>query len=318
MPRELALGLRVRRPADAGHHDDARFAGEQPADEARDAHRLLGAELVSQCRQPLRDGSGIIVDHVEDTATAVLDRRRRRLRRIGDVDEGPHPGTVPDERELAPADQLELLLPRRHRRARPVEGAIAQDDPLRPIRREDRLFDVTDGGLRLPHLARGRQVQRVLFGLHRAAGAHVRGIAAHPLCHEPSHSDSVCGREQVVGPLRPQAVRQREIAIEMTHVDRTDRGQLMNDHIRPRDGDRLRDLIGIKRVRDHRQSAELVEHRPLGLAARHAIHLMTCCNQTRHQLPADRSRCTCHEHSHRQLHGRGFPTTIETTRQCRL
>jgi hypothetical protein len=49
----------------------------------------------------------------------------------------------------------------------------------------------------------------------------------------------------------------------MTHVNRTDRGQLMDDHVRFRARHGLRDLIGIKRVRDHRHSAQLVKHRLL-------------------------------------------------------
>jgi hypothetical protein len=105
----------------------------------------------------------------------------------------------------------------------------------------------------------------------------------------------------MVGPLGPQPVGQREIAIEMTHVQRSDRGQLMDDHLGPRPAHRLRDLIGIERVRDHRHRAQLVEHRPLRLVTRHAMNLMTGGNQTRHQLPPDRSRRSRHEHSHRQL-----------------
>ena len=60
-----------------------------------------------------------------------------------------------------------------------------------------------------------------------------------------------------------QTVGQRENAIEVTHVQRSNRGQLMDDHVRPRPAHGLRDLIGIKRVRNHRHSAELVEHRLL-------------------------------------------------------
>jgi len=37
----------------------------------------------------------------------------------------------------------------------------------------------------------------------------------------------------------------------------------MNDHLRSRAGHDLRDLIAIKRVRDHRHSAQLVEQRLL-------------------------------------------------------
>jgi hypothetical protein len=109
----------------------------------------------------------------------------------------------------------------------------------------------------------------------------------------------------VIGPLGPQTVRQREVAIEMTHVHRTDRGQLMNDHLRPRPRHGLRDLIGLKRVRDHRNSAQLIQHRLLCLTTRHAMNLMTG-NQTRHQLLSDRSRRTCHKRSHHWLLDRGI------------
>jgi hypothetical protein len=59
----------------------------------------------------------------------------------------------------------------------------------------------------------------------------------------------------VVGPVGPQTVGQREIAIEMTHLHPTNRGQLMDDHVRPRVTDSCRHLIGIKRIRDDRHSA---------------------------------------------------------------
>ena len=79
----------------------------------------------------------------------------------------------------------------------------------------------------------------------------------------------------------------------------------MDDHVRPRAGHGLRDLIAIERVRDHRHSAQLGEHPLLALAPCHAVHLMTRGDQARHQLPADRSCRTCHEHSHRWLLGHG-------------
>src|ERR671912_1998580 len=72
----------------------------------------------------------------------------------------------------------------------------------------------------------------------------------------------------------------------------------MDDHVRPRPAHSLCDLIGIERVRDHRHSAQLVEHRLLRLAMRHAMNLMTRGNQTRHQLLPDRPRRSCDKHSH--------------------
>src|SRR5215475_9702531 len=59
------------------------------------------------------------------------------------------------------------------------------------------------------------------------------------------------------------AVGQREVAIEVTHVHSSDRGQLMDDHLRPGPRHGLRDLIRIKRVRDRRHSAQIAEHRLL-------------------------------------------------------
>src|SRR5829696_7968365 len=83
----------------------------------------------------------------------------------------------------------------------------------------------------------------------------------------------------------------------------------MDDHLWPRQGHGIRDLIGIERVRDHRHSAQLVEHRLLRLATRHAMNLMTRGNQTRHQLLSDRPRRTCDKHSHHKLLRRGLPYT---------
>ena len=138
----------------------------------------------------------------------------------------------------------------------------------------------------------------------------VRGIA---LRHEPLHAHGVPGRQQVVSPLGPQAVGQREIAIEVTCVNRPDRGQLVDDHVRLRPAHGLRDLIGIERVRDHRHRAQSVEHRLLGLAPRHAMNLMTGGNQQRHQVLPDRSGRSCHKHSHHQLPDRRLPAPTDKT-----
>ena len=122
---------------------------------------------------------------------------------------------------------------------------------------------MTDRRQALAHLARRRRVERVLLALDWPAGALVRPRAI-ALRHEPPHPDRLPGRQQVVRALGPQAVGQREVAVEVTQVQgRWNRGQLMDDHLRPRPAHGLRDLIGIKRVRDHRHSAQLVKHRLL-------------------------------------------------------
>jgi hypothetical protein len=68
----------------------------------------------------------------------------------------------------------------------------------------------------------------------------------------------------VIRPLGPQAVGEREIAIEVAQVQpRWNRGQLMDHHLRPRPANGDRDLVGVERIRDHRHRAELSQHRPL-------------------------------------------------------
>jgi hypothetical protein len=56
----------------------------------------------------------------------------------------------------------------------------------------------------------------------------------------------------MIGALRPQPIREREITLEVAQVHRSDCGQLVDDHVRLGSRHRRRDLIGIKRVRDHR------------------------------------------------------------------
>jgi hypothetical protein len=87
---------------------------------------------VRQRRQPLGDRGGIVDDDVVGAAPAPFDRGDGRVGGVGDVDERPHAATVADHREAVLADELELLLAGRQRRARPVEDAVAQHDPLGP------------------------------------------------------------------------------------------------------------------------------------------------------------------------------------------
>jgi hypothetical protein len=114
---------------------------------------------------------------------------------------------------------------------------------------------------------------RIVLALDGGTGARVQGDIA--LGHEPLHPDGLRSGDQVVRALGPQAVGRREIALHVTRVDRSDRRQLVDDHVRPCRGHRPRDLIGLERVRDDRYRAELVKHRLLRLAPRHPMDLMT-------------------------------------------
>jgi hypothetical protein len=54
------------------------------------------------------------------------------------------PGAVADDRELARADRLDMLAAFDKRRARPVEAAVAERDPLDRLGTDDGLLEVTD------------------------------------------------------------------------------------------------------------------------------------------------------------------------------
>jgi hypothetical protein len=109
VPAQLALGLGVGCAAEFGHEHDAGLSRGQPSDEPRHTHRFLGAQLRCKFRQPLGDRGRVVIDDVVDTAAAVLHRCDRGLGGVGDVDERPHAAAVTDDRELAPADHLELF-----------------------------------------------------------------------------------------------------------------------------------------------------------------------------------------------------------------
>jgi hypothetical protein len=79
-----------------------------------------------------------------------------------------------------------------------------------------------------------------------------------------------CGKEDgtMPGSRYDAGTRARAIRLVREHAgdyptQRTDRGQLMDDHLRPRLAHRLGDLIGVQRVGDHRHGAHFVEHRLL-------------------------------------------------------
>jgi hypothetical protein len=102
-------------------------------------------------------------------------------------------------------------------------------------------------------------------------------------------------------PLGAQPVGQREVAIEMTRVDRADRGQFVHDHLWLGARHRLGDLIGIERISNHGCGPKLLEQSPVGLLVTHAHDLVARSNQTRQQLPSNRARRSSNKDSHHQL-----------------
>ena len=105
----------------------------------------------------------------------------------------------------------------------------------------------------------------------------------------------------MVGALGPQPVGHREAAVEVAHVECGDRGQLVDDHIGPRLGDGIGDLLGIERVDDHRRGPEVRQRRLLGLAPRGADDLVAGGDQPGDQLFAHRACRACNEDFHFRL-----------------
>ncbi len=105
----------------------------------------------------------------------------------------------------------------------------------------------------------------------------------------------------MIGSLRPQPVGHREAAVEVAHIQRLDRRQLVDDRVGLRAGDGLGDLLGVERIDDRGLCAEVPYRRLLGLAPRRADDLMAGGHQAGHQLPAHRSCSACNEHFHSRL-----------------
>jgi hypothetical protein len=134
----------------------------------------------------------------------------------------------------------------------------------------------------------GGGIERVLLGLHRAAGAGKRpaGVA---LRDEPAHPHGAAGGQQMVEALRPQPIGRREVAVEVAEVQRAgQRGQLMHDHLGLRLGHHPRHVLGIEGVGRDRHRAQIAHRLLLGRVARHAGHLVALRDEPRYELPSQR------------------------------
>src|SRR5215472_1416183 len=96
LPAELLPDFLVREPARAGHLAHDELSGEQPPEPGGQAQRRLRARDLGQVRQPLRDQGRVVVHDVVETGRTMADRRDRRRRGVGDLDERPDPGPAAD------------------------------------------------------------------------------------------------------------------------------------------------------------------------------------------------------------------------------
>src|SRR6266516_5550912 len=100
LPAELFPGLLVREPARGGHLGHDELSSEEPPEPGGHAQRRLRARDLGKVRQPLRDRGGVVVHDVVDAGLTAPDRRERRGRSVGDLDERPDPGPATDHWNL--------------------------------------------------------------------------------------------------------------------------------------------------------------------------------------------------------------------------
>ena len=192
--------------------------------------RRLRARDLGQVRQPLRDRSRVVVHHVVQARRAAADRRDRRGRRVGDLDERPDPGPAADHRHLPLPHHVHQEI----RGARPVQAAVAQHDALRRRQRHG-LVHVRDRRRSLHRRPDRPQVGRVCLGLQRTAGTLVRRGARIALRDDRAGARPRRGRQQVIGAPRPQLVGDRERLVGMAQAPHArQRGHLVHDHPRRR------------------------------------------------------------------------------------
>ena len=166
------------------------------------------------------------------------------------------PAPLADDGELALADGVDVGSAVRDARPRAVEPAIAQRDALETFGPGDVLLELAD---RREHPARGLGrvgVERVVLGLHGAAGLRVRP-AGEALGDEPADARRLGRGEQVVGALGPQAVGLGELLGELAEVADVREGRgLVDDHLGLRRRDRGFHGLAVEDVEDDRLGAE--------------------------------------------------------------
>ena len=172
-----------------------------------------------------------------------------------------------------------------------VEAAVAQHDPARLGRQP---LEPADRGVGLADALRRVRVQRVGLGLDRAAGALARPAGERLRDQQLA----VRRRQQVLGALGPQPVREREGLVDVAHVDAGQRGHLVDDHVGVRGLDRGLDGGGVEAVHDLRRGAERAQLAGLGLGAGGAGDGVAVGDQERDQCTAGGARGACDEDVH--------------------
>jgi len=241
---------------------------------------------------------GIVVHDVVDAGRSALGGEARHLGHVVHVDERPDPGSASDHGEPAPPHHLQHVAACAERRARPVEAAVAQDHSHHVGKAGDGGLEPVDALQGLPHRGRWIGIERVLFRLHPTADSLVRP-ARVALGDEAADARGPRRRDKVVRALGSQAVRDRELAVDVPQVlEGRERGHLMDDDLGTRVRHRLADRFPVQGVQDHRLRPHRAQRLRPACAARGGHDLVAGRHQHGDEPPAHHARPARQEDLH--------------------
>ena len=151
----------------------------------------------------------------------------------------------------------------------------------------DGVLEVADGRQHVAKLLRWILIEGSLLALHRLTGACGRP-AGEALGHKASRADGAAGSEQMIGSLRPQAVRLLEEAVDVAQVELArERRELVHDHLWFGGRNRLGHRVGVESVGNDRARSEAANQVLLRRAPRHPVHLVAFRHELWDELSAE-------------------------------
>ncbi len=110
----------------------------------------------------------------------------------------------------------------------PVQRAIAQRNASETRHGVLQVSQCIEG---FSHRARRGRIEPIRLGFHGAADSRISS-AGVALRDESPYAPFMGRRKQRIGALGPEAIRQRETLLELSHVEMFERSRLVNDRVR--------------------------------------------------------------------------------------